>query len=72
MKEGGTLVYSTCTLNPAENEEMVRQFLRDHPDFKPLDFTLYEGKTSKEGMMTILPYDIQSDGFFIAKMLRKR
>ena len=51
---------------------MVRQFLRDHPHFKPLDFTLYEGKTSKEGMMTILPYDIQSDGFFIAKMLRKR
>lgn len=72
VKEGGTLVYSTCTLNPAENEEMVRQFLRDHPHFKPLDFTLYEGKTSKEGMMTILPYDIQSDGFFIAKMLRKR
>ena len=72
VKEGGTLVYSTCTLNPAENEEMVRQFLRDHPHFKPLDFTLYEGKTSKEGMMIILPYDIQSDGFFIAKMLRKR
>lgn len=71
VKEGGILVYSTCTLNPAENENMVCRFLACHPEFKPVDFTLYEGKTSKEGMMTILPCELQSDGFFIARLQKQ-
>ncbi|WP_296979570.1 16S rRNA (cytosine(967)-C(5))-methyltransferase RsmB [uncultured Dialister sp.] len=71
VKKGGTLVYSTCTLNPAENEDMVRRFLACHREFKPVDFTLYEGKSSKEGMMTILPYELQSDGFFVARLQKQ-
>ena len=33
LASGGTLVYSTCTLNPAENGDNVRRFLEEHPDF---------------------------------------
>lgn len=37
LKKGGTLVYSTCTLNSKENEDIVTAFLRDHPEFAPID-----------------------------------
>ena len=33
VKSGGKLLYSTCTVNPAENEENVRWFLETHPEF---------------------------------------
>lgn len=71
VKEGGLLVYSTCTLNPAENEDRVRQFLKEHQEFTPLAFSLGDQKKSADGMMTILPYELHSDGFFIAKLLKK-
>ena len=35
VKSGGVLQYSTCTLNPAENEQVTRRFLREHPEFEP-------------------------------------
>ena len=34
LKEGGRLVYSTCTIDPAENEEQVRAFVGRHPEFR--------------------------------------
>ena len=57
VKPGGTLVYSTCTVNPAENEEQVRMFCEAHPEFH-LDF-----------MNQLMP-DRETDGFFISKMSR--
>ena len=35
VRPGGRLVYSTCTFAPEENEQAVRRFLEDHPDFYP-------------------------------------
>lgn len=64
-------MYSTCTLNPAENEDRIRQFLKEHQEFTPLAFSLGDQKKSADGMMTILPYELHSDGFFIAKLLKK-
>lgn len=58
VKRGGTLVYSTCTIHPGENEENVDWFLREHPEF-----TL----VSQEQMF---PGDCGNDGFFIAKLKR--
>ena len=69
LKNGGTLVYSTCTLNPAENQKIVEAFLAAHPDFALCPFTA--GTLSSGGMLEILPYEYDTDGFFIAK-LRKQ
>ena len=53
-KHGGSLMYSTCTLYPAENEENVRTFLALNPEFKLVN------------MVTNFPYESLSDGFFYA------
>lgn len=68
LKSGGTLVYSTCTLNHEENEDMIRWFLSEHPEFVPVDFTLANIKSSENGMMTLWPDEWNSDGFFVAKL----
>lgn len=70
VRPGGTLVYSTCTLNPAENGDVVRDFLAAHPDFSAADFSL-GGFESRDGMLSTLPYCDRMDGFFIAKMKKR-
>lgn len=71
VKPGGVLVYSTCTLNRAENEDVAEAFLASHGDFEPFDFELPPGKSSS-GMLTILPShgEMDLDGFFIARFRR--
>lgn len=72
VPSGGTLVYSTCTLNKAENEENIRWFLEQHKDFAPVPIQLGEEdhlQYSKEGFLTILPGKTM-DGFFISKLKR--
>ena len=70
LKEDGELVYSTCTLNPEENEEVVRAFLAANPDFVLTPFTV--GDMSCEGgMLTLMPHVHSTDGFFMAKIKRK-
>ncbi|MBE6605521.1 MAG: 16S rRNA (cytosine(967)-C(5))-methyltransferase RsmB [Ruminococcaceae bacterium] len=75
VKPGGVLVYSTCTLNPDENENNVKKFLSDNPDFEPCEFSLVSenGQTieSKQGFLTLFTHIHNTDGFFIAKMKRK-
>ncbi len=71
VKKGGTLVYSTCTLNAEENEQVVEDFLSHHPEYEAVDFTLEGLDASEKGMMTIWPDAIHSDGFFVAKLKRK-
>ena len=77
LKPGGVLVYSTCTILPAENQEVVTAFLAAHPELEPFDFTFpaQDGTVSdivsKDGMATLLPDENRTDGFFIARMRRK-
>ncbi len=70
VKPGGVLVYSTCTLRKAENEEVVTAFLADHPDFALVPFTAGE-ISCPGGMLTLFPHIHGTDGFFVAKMMRK-
>lgn len=70
LKPSGTLVYSTCTVNKAENEEVVNRFLASNPDFYTEDFS-YGEYTSSCGMMTLLPHVHGTDGFFVAKLRKK-
>ena len=69
LKSGGTLVYSTCTVNPAENKNIVEAFLAEHPEFSLCPFTA--GAIVSDGMLEIMPYEYGTDGFFIAKLRRK-
>lgn len=68
VKVGGTLIYSTCTLNKSENEEICEEFLRTHPDFSVSCDAVYSSYTDR--FLTIFPDNLLGDGFFIAKFIR--
>ena len=70
LRRGGYLVYSTCTLNPKENEGTVERFLAENPGFELSPFTV-GGLYAESGMLTLLPHVHHTDGFFIAKIQRK-
>ena len=71
LKEGGELVYSTCTLRREENEDVVEQFLSENPDFEVVEISIGDLK-SESGMMTLYPHIHGTDGFFISKLRKKK
>ena len=72
VKKGGVLLYSTCTVLKAENEDVVNAFLAKHTDFytEPLDLPEVFPK-NETGMLTLIPGDYDTDGFFICRLRRK-
>ena len=73
LKSGGTMIYSTCTLNTEENQDNVEWFLNKHKDAKVekiflgnMDNFIY----NNDGSLTILPNEYM-DGFYIAKISKK-
>ncbi|MBE7027778.1 MAG: 16S rRNA (cytosine(967)-C(5))-methyltransferase RsmB [Ruminococcaceae bacterium] len=73
LKINGIMVYSTCTINPAENIEVINSFLKTHPNFcidSPDEGMLstYAESILKSGCGTFLPG--MSDGFFICRLRR--
>ena len=71
VKVGGTLIYSTCTLNFDENEAVVEDFLKNHPEFEPEALNLPKECGLEGPMATFLPCCQDTDGFFIAKLRKK-
>ena len=76
VRPGGLLVYSTCTILPEENERQVRAFLAAHPEFEPDTRTTWLPERfrplAKDGMLQLLQHRDGVEGFFIARMRRKR
>jgi len=83
VKPGGILIYSTCTINPAENSGRIAAFLEQNPDdFKTDDLTPYLPQallehpdlreSARHGQIQLLPHRHSLDGFFIARLRRMR
>ncbi len=73
VKPTGVLVYSTCTLNPAENELQVQAFLARHPDWRivpPASDSPVVAFATAEGWATVYPHQHKMDGFFMVKLER--
>lgn len=78
VKPGGGLVYSTCTLEADENEGQIERFAADHPEFR-LDDTFPGGLPDRVvetcriggGMLRVMPHQFGSDGFFMARFVRR-
>lgn len=79
VKIGKELIFSTCTLNKAENEENVSLFLKNHSDFKAVDLTKrlkstliekFDKDELEKGYLKLIPGRDGCDGFFIAVFRR--
>lgn len=78
LKKDGRMVYSTCTVDKEENEEVIRQFLIkmdsfevDKQFFDELPAVLKDSAGRTEYGLQIFPQDLHSDGFFITRLKRK-
>ncbi|MGE5598644.1 MAG: 16S rRNA (cytosine(967)-C(5))-methyltransferase RsmB [Bacteroidota bacterium] len=72
VRPGGRLVYSTCSLEPEENEEQVRWFLAAHPEFRPEETAPYlpgaAAPAGEEPWLYLWPHRQGTDGFFVCRM----
>ncbi len=76
LKPGGRLVYSTCTLNQIENQQIIHYLIEQYPDsvsIEPLN-TLFDGAervATDEGFLHVFPQRFDSEGFFVASLHKK-
>ena len=73
VRPGGTLVYSTCTISPDENERQIAAFLERRDDYGLADLSARFERYAHpwaEGMLQVMPNRHGTDGFFIARLTR--
>jgi len=71
LKPGGVLVYSTCTTEPEENQEVVYRFLADHPDYNLQETGQFLPVKRSGELVQLWPHIDNVDGFFIARMVKR-
>ena len=76
LRPGGTLVYSTCTVLPEENERVVEEFLERRPEFRlvpPEELPdSVRPLSDTGGFVRTLPHRHDADAFFVARLERCR
>lgn len=71
LKDGGTMIYSTCTLSKEENEQVVKRLIEED-GLVPCELPEELEKYSKDGYsVTLMPGEINSDGFYFAKLRKE-
>jgi 16S rRNA C967 or C1407 C5-methylase (RsmB/RsmF family) len=73
VKTGGVLTYSTCSITVEENEMVIERFLKQHPEFSLADIKPDMGLPGLRGLdkcRRLYPHVHESNGFFIAKLLK--
>ncbi|KAB3533137.1 16S rRNA (cytosine(967)-C(5))-methyltransferase RsmB [Alkaliphilus serpentinus] len=75
LKIGGTIVYSTCTIDPRENHKVVETFLNHNKNYQLIDISKeyhsFIPGNHQEAMLQLYPGMDGTDGFFISKIIRK-
>lgn len=72
VRPGGVLLYSTCTARREENEELVYRFLDENEEYAAESFSLPGIGECSSGMIQLWPHIHGTDGFFFAKLRRKK
>ncbi len=70
LKIGGILVYSTCSSETDEGEEVVKRFIEKHGNFEAIPVSIKEPIFNKRYLRTY-PHELGIDGFFAARLKRK-
>jgi 16S rRNA (cytosine967-C5)-methyltransferase len=74
VKAGGVLTYSTCSITVEENEMIIERFLKQHPEFSLMEIKPKLGVPGLRGLdrcQRLYPHIHESNGFFIAKLLKQ-
>lgn len=71
LVKGGIITYSTCTIMPQENREVVRRFLEKHPEFEQVFLEHEKKDILVDGCILITPELYHTDGFFISQFKKK-
>ncbi|NMG08040.1 16S rRNA (cytosine(967)-C(5))-methyltransferase [Brasilonema sp. UFV-L1] len=75
VKENGVLVYSTCTLHPKENEDVVSSFLAENPNWEiepPNPDSPVGVHFTPQGWIKVLPHQQNMDGFFMVRLRKTK